>query len=413
MNDTRQAGSEPRYGWVMVAIAAVFMGVGSGSLGAIAVFLKPLGAEFGWLRGDTAGAYLVGSIAMGAGGIAMGYVSDRYSARRAVLFGAACLGVAHLLLGRQASLWQFYGLYMMLGGLGASSFDAPLLANVGGWFERNKGLALGVATAGRSLGQGLMPFTAAFLITAFGWRDAYLVLGLAVLAVLLPLALMVRTPPSFAAGPVQGGSAPAWRPPVAVAPTTFVTWLGVAAIFCCVCMATAMVHVAPLAQDRGFDAATASALLLVIFAAGFFGRIAFGRLADHIGGLRAYVSASVAQTLTVFWFSQAYSLPALVLLAVGFGFGFSGVMTCVVICVREYVPPARRGLAQGTVLFLAWIGMGVGGWQGGVLYDLTGGYTLSFAIAAAAGAVNLALLAALALHLGRALPLARPALEVV
>jgi MFS family permease len=399
MNETAAPERESRYGWVMVVLAAVFMGVGSGSLGALAVFIRPLGDDLGWLRGQTTVAYMVGAIGMGLSGVASGWLSDRYSARPVVLFGAVALAVTYVLLSRVQALWQFYALYAMLTVLGAGTFDAPLLANLGNWFERNKGLAFGLATAGRSLGQGLLPFAAGVLIVHADWRQAYWVLGLGLLALLVPGALLIRRSPAERVQRAGGPASAAERSAVYPIPARlFVPWLGGAAIFCCVCMSTAMVNVVSLAQDQGLVATTAAGVLLVIFVAGFAGRVFFGRLADSIGGLRSYLCASASQTVLVFWFTQVHSAAGFYVIAALFGFGFSGVMTCVVVCVREFVALPRRGVSQGGALMLAWAGMGLGGWQGGFFYDLTGSYTLSFANAALAGVINLTLVGALYLY---------------
>lgn len=194
MSQTNPPALESRYAWMIVVVSSVLMGMGAGALVSISVFLKPLIAEFGWLRAETAFAYTAGAIAMGIGGIVMGYLSDRFSTRWVALAGMVFLGFSLLLIGNQRSLWQFYLLYCVMGGFGAAALDAPLLANVGTWFERNKGLALGVATAGRSLGQGFVPFVGGILVATYGWRHAYVVLGTASFA-LVPLAWLVRSPP--------------------------------------------------------------------------------------------------------------------------------------------------------------------------------------------------------------------------
>ncbi len=166
-------------------------------------------------------------------------------------------------------------------------------------------------------------------------------------------------------------------------------------------MATPMIHVVALAQDRGLGTEQASGVLMTLFIAAFAGRIAFGRLSDYIGGLRAYMLASTAQTALVFWFTQLASVSGFYVFDAVFGFGYSGVMTCLSICVREMIPLRIRGLSQGMVLFSAWIGMGLVGWQAGFFYDLTGSYTLSFANAVFTGLGNLVILAGLWLYLAR------------
>ncbi len=391
---------ESRHAWAVVVVSSVLMGMGAGCIISISVFLKPLIAEFGWLRAETAFAYTAGAITMGIGGIVMGYLSDRFSARRVALTGVACLGVSLMLLANQASLWQFYLFYCIMGGLGAAALDAPLLANVGHWFERNKGLALGVATAGRSLGQGFVPFIGALLIAGYGWRNAYLVLGLLSLVMLFPLAWLIRSPPGLEAAKsaAREASPDAKKEAFPVKPEITVAWLSVAAIFCCICMGTPMVHSVALARDMGIDEKSAAGVILLIYVSGFFGRIFFGKITDHIGGIRAYLTASAIQTVFVFWFTQLDSLVGFYTLAVLFGFGMSGVMTCLIICVREMTPVYMRGISTGTIFLTAWIGMGLGGYQGGFFFDLSGAYVISYANAALAGVVNLAIVGSLFLY---------------
>ena len=397
MNQKTLPGLESRYAWTIVVISSVLMGMGAGALISISVFLKPVIAEFGWLRAQTAFAYTAGAIAMGIGGIVMGYLSDRYTTRRIALTGIVFLGVSLLLLGTQTSLWQFYLFYCLMGGFGVAALDAPLLANVGMWFERNKGLAIGVATAGRSLGQGLVPFLGGLLIAAHGWRNAYLILGVLSLVILAPLAWWVRSPPGLEDAKVaaRAASASAQGDTFPIKPRVAVAWISVAAVFCCVCMGTPMVHSVALARDVGIDEKSAAGVILLIYVSGFFGRIFFGKIADHIGGIRAYLTASFIQTVFVFWFTQLDSLMSFYVLAVLFGFGMSGVMTCLIVSVREMTPVYMRGIATGTMFLAGWIGMGLGGYQGGYFFDLSGAYVIPYANAAGAGLVNLTIVASL------------------
>ncbi len=387
---------EPPYGWVMVVVAAIFMGMGAGSLVSISVFLKPMATEFGWLRGQTAFAYLAGSIAVGVGGIVMGHLADRLPTRRIALSGAVFLGLAYLLLARQRALWQFYLLYCLMGGLGTAAFMAPMLANVGKWFERNRGLALGSATAGFGLVQSLLPYASRHLISTSGWSGAYTILGIFTLALLVPLTLFVRSPPTAGTAGSQapaGGELPVYE--------RGVVWISAAVVFCCICMATPMVHVVALAQDKGLQPQNAAGILTVLLITGLAGRIAFGKSADHIGGLPTYLLSSAGQTVLVFFFVSLDSVWGFYLFAALFGLIFSGVMTCIIICAQEFALAHRRGISLGIVGLFGWIGMGLGGWQGGFFFDLTGTYTVSYANAALAGVINLIILGMLTFRVKR------------
>ena len=389
--DSDRYRPESRYAWFLVVVASLIMGMGAGALISIATFLKPIIADFGWLRGETSLGYMAGAIAMGFGGIGMGYLSDRYSTRPVVVVGILCLGGSMFLLASQSALWQFYLYYCILGGFGASALDAPLLANVGNWFNRNKGLAIGLAMAGRALGQGFVPFGSGLLISASGWRDAYATVGIISLVVLLPLAFFIRNPPGLqeAKKASRKVSASDQAEAYPMPPKLVVAWLSGAGLFCCICMGTAMVHAVAIAQDTGIDANKAAGIIMLIYISGFFGRIAFGKLSDHIGGIRSYWLASFGQTVLIFWFTQMQSLAGFYVHAVIFGFFMAGVMTGLIVCVRELTPVHMRGMSNGIVVLLAWTGMGIGGYQAGFFFDISGSYVIPYANATAAGAVNL------------------------
>ena len=180
--------------------------------------------------------------------------------------------------------------------------------------------------------------------------------------------------------------------------------MSIAVIGCCTLMAVPLMHLVPLLQGEGIAAADAGGVMLAMLTAGVFGRVFFGRLADMIGAVPAYITASVWQTVMVFGFTQFQSLNAFYLYAVLYGFGYSGVMTGILTSVRALTRPSRRAGATGIVVAFGFIGHGIGGWQGGMLFDLTGGYTASYAVAATAGVFNLLVITTLVMRMrqGRA-----------
>ena len=397
------------FGGLIVMMASIYAGFGSAAFSTVGVFLKPMVAEFGWLRGTTSFAYSAGVLAMGVGGILMGLIADRTSTRTVVLPGTLVMAVGLALLSRVDSLWQFYLLYLLMGLFGSASFFAPMLAMVGRWFPGKVGMALGIATAGQAIFQGFMPFITGLLIVDFGWRGAYNWLAGFALIVMAPLALLIRPPPEF-------------RNPGAVAQAAFekafveiipkfrvVGTLGFSAIFCCICMSVPVVHVVALAQDQGLTMEDASSIMPVMFVSGFLGRIFFGRLADRIGGVRAHFTASLWQTLMVFWFTQINSLAGFYLIAAIYGFGYAGVMTSLITSSQTLTPPDFRATATGVVTMFGWVGMALGGYLGGLFFDLTGNYTLSYAVAVVGGVINLLILAGFDFSFRSARPTMAPA----
>ena len=391
---------DPAYGWVVVTGAALCMGLGNGALLTISVYLKPLVAEFGWDRGAISLAYMLGCSGIGVGGIAMGWLSDRLPTRWLILMAALTLvgvlyGLAHM-----STLWEFYLLYTILGLVPVAACFSPLIALTGKWFTHRKGLALGITTAGQSLGYAVVPFLARHLITLQGWRDAYLTLAFLCGGLLFVAALLLREPSTSEAAKSPNTQHNKHGAGFLPARQT-VAWLSTAAIFSMALIGTARLHMVPLIQDNGHAPQIAASVLSVLMVASLLGRLGFGRLADSIGGLRSVLLAAVGQTLVIYLFMFSSSIILFYLLGALFGVAYGAMMTCYMICLREMVPLRNLGTSVGILGLLGWVGIGLGGWQGGLLFDASGGYALPFAMALLAGVVNVGILLAFRWRLQR------------
>jgi MFS family permease len=376
------------------------MMAGFGMMTTVASLMNPLESEFGWLRADIALAYTLASLGAAIGGLIWGHWADRAGARSVAIGGAVVMGVGLLLLSRQSNLPTIQAIYLVMGALGFACLYSPVLAAVGLWFERRRGLAIGIVTAGGTLGQGLIPAVLQSLLDLMTWRDALVVLGVVYLLVFTPVVALVTKPPTRGAGRIATSAAGGWALPPAVS----VAVLSLAGVLCCMCMAVPLVHLLPLLVDSGRSPTTAASIMLTVMLSGSLGRVSFGMIADRIGSLPSYAAASALQTVTVYWFVTLQDLPSLYVLALIFGFGFSGVMTSLILCIRDAVPARTAGLSTAVVTMFAWFGMGSGGYLGGYCFDLSGTYSTSFAGAVAFGTAHLVVV----LGLGLALRLRRP-----
>lgn len=383
--------SEPAFRWAVASAAGLILGVAMGILAnGFSAFVIPLEIHFGWRRADVAAINSSGLIGIAVGGIVMGFVADRVATRTVCLTGAICLSMSLVFVSKAEALWQFYTLFFLAGAIGGGSLFAPVIALVGGWFRTGAGLAIGIATAGQALGQGLIPFVAGYLIEFAGWRDAMALLGVCAALTLIPLALVMLEPPQAAAD-----VAPTPDSAPVLSPKIILPALSVAVLGCCTRMAVPLMHLVPLIQGVCGVGAEAGGplLLMLVFAIG--GRIFFGRLADSIGPLRAWIAATSWQTLLVFGFMFLGTMQSFWIFAPLYGFGYGGVMTGLLVTVRALTPAARRASATGIVLAFGWIGHAIGGWQGGLFFDLTGDYNLTYLSAAIAGSVNLVIVGAI------------------
>ncbi len=398
MAEMRARDDQSSYRWVIVFTAAAMLAIAMGLLvNGLSVFFIPLEQDFGWSRGSIALINTAGLVGLALGGIVMGRIADNANKRNVCLFGAIVLGVCVLLASRASELWQLYVLFFIAGAFGGGSLFAPLIALVGNWFRTGAGVAIGIASAGQAVGQGGVPFGTTFLIDAMGWRGAVAALGVIILATLVPLALLAKEPPRGSSGAVADDTGS----PVPISTNAVVIWLSAAVIFCCTCMSVPLMHLVPLIQGQGISAPEASSVLFFLLMVAIVGRVAFGRLADIIGAVPAYMTASLWQTVLVYWFTRFHDLNMLYVFAAIYGFGYAGVMTGVLTTIRALTPAARRAGSTGVIIAFAWLGHGIGGYQGGLFFDLTGTYNVSFANAALAGVINLIIVGSLYMTIRR------------
>ncbi|MGJ8546018.1 MAG: MFS transporter [Sulfitobacter sp.] len=378
---------QPAYRWVIVAASALILAIAMGAIvNGMSAFIVPMQESFGWSRGDTTLINFAGILGLSFGGLVMGPQADRRGTRPVVLFGVIVLGLCYLLASVLTALWQFYLLFFIAGFFGAGAIFPPIMAAVGNWFLVGAGVAIGIASAGQALGQGGVPFVSSMLIGAFGISGAFAAIGGVMLAVMIPLSFLLRQPPALSAAQTTAQQTPSQAQLPA---NTVILHLSAAIILCCTCMAVPLMHLVPLIQDRGFAPEQAGSVIFVMLIVAILGRLAFGKLADMIGALPAYMTATAWMTLLVFGFVYIESLSTFYIYAVIYGFGYAGVMTGVLVSIRVLIAPARRASAFGIVTMFGWFGHAIGGYQGGALYDLTGNYTASYAVAALTGVLNL------------------------
>ena len=378
--------------WLILAATVPILALVMGQLvNGLSVYFVPLETEFGWARGDIALINSLGLVGLALGSIFMGFAADRFGVRRIAFLGVAVTGLAVIAASRANDLWQLYLFFFIAGLLGGGAISAPLMALVGSWFTRGAGLAIGIAAAAQALGQGGMPFSGALLIEALGWRSSLATQGMLTLVIGLPLAWFLRSPPAAVSGPARLSH----ESPTGLPNAVVVAWISVAVIFCCTTMSVPLMHLVPLAQARGLTATDAGAVLFLMLVVAIAGRAAFGQITDMIGALPTWILASAWQTLLVFGFTMIDGLTEFYIYAIIYGFGYAGVMTSVLVTVRNLAAPAQRASSMGIVLAFGYMGHGLGGWQGGFFYDLTNAYTWTYANAVISGIINLAIIGAL------------------
>ena len=387
------------YGWVMVLVVFVLSGLAFGSMASISVFLKPVSLEFGWTRGQTSFAYTVASFSSAVFGIIWGQVADKFGTRWFGFVGAICMSLTLFLLSGMDSVFQFYLLYFLFGAMGSALLFSPLYANVGFWFKENPGLALGLAASGGAIGQAFIPHISGLLIESLGWKSAYMNLAFIYITIALPISFLIKESPWRISARSDDNQDDRY---FVLSEKEVVSWISLAVIFCCICMAIPIMHLVPLLTDQGFSLEFATSVLMVLMVSGAFGRIFGGILGDRIGALPGYILMSLGQTIFVIWFPNLISPTIIYIIAALFGFTYSGVMSSILVCTRMMVPANYGARAMSLTSFFGWIGMGLGGFLGGYFFDIYGDYNWAFTFAGLSGVINLIILSFFFLYIRRA-----------
>ena len=380
---------DPVYGWVMVFVVFTLSGLSFGALGSISVFLKPLAAEFGWGRAETSLGYTAIALSSALFGVLWGYIADRFGTRWFGVIGALAMALSLFLLSGLNNLFQFYAFYFLFGAFGNAMVSTPLFANVGFWFHKNPGLALGVTASGGAIGQGIVPFLVGMSINSYGWQTSYILMAVVYLVIALPIALLIRESPRREQARKSPEREVRHFP---LSEKEVIMWISCAIMFCCICMSVPIVHLVPMLTDDNRSVEFATSVLLVLMLSGGIGRIVGGKMGDVIGALPTYMLMSLGQALSVLWFPHIDQAAALYLLAIFFGFTYSGVMSSILVCVRMMVSARFSARAMSLTSFFGWSGMGMGGFFGGLFFDINGDYKLSFAFAGFMGVINFAIL---------------------
>jgi MFS family permease len=403
--------ADSAYAWWRLVATLGLMTVGSSAMYVVAVVLPAVQAEFAVGRSEASVPYTLLMIGFGFGGILMGRLADRFGVTVPLFIGAAGLGLGFLAAALAPNIWLFALAHGIgLGLFGCSATFAPLVADTSLWFVRRRGIAVGICASGNYLAGAVWPPIVQHLVETQGWRTAYGVLAVvcAVTLPLLALALRPRPPAAVAgvspqaAAASTGSSGPAQ--PFGLSPGSAQALLCVAGLACCVAMSMPQVHIVAYCGDLGYGAARGAQMLSLMLAFGIASRLISGLICDRIGGLRTLLLGSVLQGVALLLFIPFDSMTSLFIISALFGLFQGGIVPSYAIIVREHFPPAEAGARVGTVLMFTMLGMALGGWLSGQVFDWTGSYTAAFVNGVGWNLLNLAIVLTLwrrSLRLGR------------
>jgi MFS family permease len=389
------------YGWIMVAIAFVTMGLGVNARTAFSLLFPPILEEFGWERATTAGAFSFGFLVSAVLGPVLGKLMDRYGPRLLMELGVGAMGLGLVLAALVSQPWHLYLTIGVLVGAGSMCLGYTghglFLPN---WFVRRRGLALSIAFSGVGIGSIVVLPAMQWLIELYGWRTTCVTTGLVILGVLAPLNLALRKrPEDVGLAPDGDGAGAAGGPAVRADNVVDAAWAAVdwtlaramrtarfwwiasgyaAAMFAWYAV---QVHQTKYLVEIGFSGRYAAWALGFVSLVGIPGQIALGHVSDRIGREWVWTVGCLGFAVCYGTLILMAAAPSSALLWVMvFAQGFLGyAITSVVSAIPAEIFQGRHyGGIFGTLMGAGVAGGAIGPWVTGLAYDLTGSYTAGF-----------------------------------
>ncbi len=399
------------FGWVIVAVVFVTMGIGVNARTAFSLLFPPILGEFGWERGVVAGAFSFGFLVTAGLSPVIGWLMDKRGPRLVMELGVVMMGAGLLLASRISEPWHLYATLGVLVGGGSVCLgytgQSLFLPN---WFVRKRGLAMSIAFAGVGIGSiVLMPWMQT-LIDSADWRASCWTLGLVVLLVLAPLNLLLwRRPEDIGLQPdgdaqaaSQAGAGSAsnivdakwaaidWTLGRAVRTARF-WWIAIGYICAMYAWYAVQVHQTKYLVEIGFTAGDAAWALGAVSLVAVPGQIALGHISDRMGREWVWSAACLGFVICYVALIALRQSPSFVLLYVmvvaqgALGYGYTSVMGGI---VAEIFQGRHFGSIFGIIMLLMIGGGAVGPWLTGVIYDTQASYALGFWIAAGLAALS-------------------------
>ena len=368
------------YAAARLGVTLLLMTLGASGMYVVPVVLPAVQSEFGVSRASASMPYSFLMIGFGVGGLVMGRLADRFGVMVPLLIGATSLGIGFVLAGHATDITAFNAIHaVFIGFAGSSATFSPLLADTSLWWVRRRGMAVAVCASGNYLGGALWPPIVQHFVESVGWRSTYVGMGMVCGVLLALLALFMRRRPPLVRPGTSGASTGASEAlPFGFKPRVALGLLMLAGLSCCVAMSMPQVHIVAYCADLGYGPARGAEMLSLMLGCGIVSRLVSGWICDRIGGLRTLLLGSALQGVALLLFLPFNGIVSLYVVSAMFGLFQGGIVPSYAIIVREHFPAQRAGAFVGAVIMCTLLGMALGGWMSGQVFDLTGSYRAAF-----------------------------------
>src|SRR5262245_14353678 len=368
---------ESPYAWLRLTAAVILSTIGGVGMWSYQVALPAIQTDFGLTRADASLPFTMVMFGFAGGGVLLGQLADRFGIATPLGIGTLSVSAGYVAAGFSPNLW-LVALAHGLIGIGCSASFGPLMADISHWFVRRRGIAVALAASGNYVAGTIWPPVVQHFISESGWRATHIGIGLFCVVTMLPILLVFRRRLEVDHSEADGEAVARRQAAVPFSPLTLQVLLCIAGVACCVAMSMPQVHIVAYCGDLGYGVARGAEMMSLMLGFGIISRIGSGFIADRIGGVGTLLLGSILQGVALFLYLWFDGLISLYVISALFGLFQGGIVPSYAIIVREYFSPREAGTRLGLILMATLLGMALGGWMSGLIFDLTGSYRAAF-----------------------------------
>jgi len=343
----------------------------------VVIVLPDIQQEFKIDRGTASIPFAFTMVGFAIGNWVMGHVVDRYGITRTIIL-AATVNTAGYIAAMYVNNVYSLSILQFFIGLGTAAAFGPLIADTSHWFLKRRGIAVALIASGNYFSGAIWPPLFNSTLQSDGWRDVYWILALSTVFIMIPLSFLLTKKISEETARISDAASSDKRQNVSISPKALTILLSIAGIGCCVAMSMPQVHIVAFCIDLGFGPAVGAEMLSLMLIGGIVSRLINGILADKLGGVYTLLIGSTLQCIALFLYLPFDGLVSLYIVSLVFGLSQGGIVPSYAIIIREYLPGVDAGTRVGFVMMCTIMGMAIGGWMSGWIYDLTGSYAAAF-----------------------------------
>ena len=365
------------YSWARLFLGLVIAITGNVGMWIIVLLMPAIEQEFEIGRAAASAPFVLTMIGFAIGNAIIGRIVDHFGMSKTLIFAAIVNSAGFVGAASVQSIFMLSILQFIIG-FGTAAAFGPLIADVSHWFLKRRGIAVAITASGNYFSGAIWPLLLNGTLETDGWRAVYFLLSITTLFVTIPVALPLRRQVSAETFRKSDEASESKRKQMAFSPNALVLMLALAGLGCCVAMSMPQVHIVAFCVDLGYGPAAGSEILSLMLFGGIVSRIVSGILADRLGGLNTLLIGSTLQCVALFLYLPFDGLVSLYVVSLVFGLSQGGIVPSYAIIVREYLPSVSAGAMVGLAMMATILGMALGGWFCGWIYDSTGSYQIAF-----------------------------------